>query len=165
MNCKEIVNEEKFIVYECEKDKISKIKSKIKKDIIKYDIKGFEVFNPKKENILFIAVDNCLISSKIKTKRCDFALVKDEEVFLIELKTNVKPKNRNEKLNEGIEQLKGTIEKFKKKFANIKNCDIKECFICFGKQAVVKSNWSNKQKLFSKETKIPLRIKCEKEFN
>ena len=153
MSCEKIIDKENFIVYECEEDKIAKIREN--EDIIECDVKGFEIINPKKEVIKFIAIDNCLITSGEKIKRCDFALIKNNETYLIELKTDVKPKNRNKKLKEALKQLKGCIQKFD---------NILECFVCFDKQVTLKSSWATKINTFLEEEGILLKIECKKEF-
>jgi len=151
MNCREYVDKEYFVVYECEEDKIAKIRE----DIIECEIKGFEIINPRKEKIEFIAIDNCLLLSNDKTERCDFALIKSKKVFLVELKTSVKPKNRNERLKKAINQLKGCISKFD---------NIAECFVCFDKQVTVKSSWQRVINKFIENEGILLKITCKKEF-
>lgn len=151
MSCEKNINLDKFIIYECEEDKVAKIKE----DIIECEVNGFEVVNKKNYLIKFIAVDNCLISSKEKIKRCDFVLQKDNETFLIELKTDVKPKNRTEKLKEALEQIKGCITRFD---------NIVEGFICFNKNVVVKSSWERRLNNFLEQENILVKIKCKKEF-
>ena len=151
MNCEKILNDEQFFVYECEEDKIAKIK----KEVIECEVRVFEVINAKKNEIKFIAVDNCLVSHQEKTKRCDFALIKNNETYLVELKTDVKPKNRNKKLIEAIEQLRGCIKKFD---------NILECFVCFEKGVTVKSSWEKRISDFVEEENIILKISCKKEF-
>jgi hypothetical protein len=151
MKCREFVNKKEILVYECEEEKIAKIK----KEKFDYLVDGFLILNPKKEKIEFIAVDNCL--DKSNEKKCDFAFVKNS-YYLVELKLDTKPKNRTKRLDYAIKQLQSSIDYFKDK-------KIKECFVCFGKSVVVKTAWKNKEYRFFELTKIPLHISCKKELN
>ena len=151
MKCREFVNEREIFIYECEEEKVAKIK----KDKVDCRVDGFLILNPNKEQIEFIAVDNCL--DKSNKKKCDFAFVKDY-YYLVELKLDTKPKNRSKRLDYAIKQLQSSIDYFK-------NEKIKECFICFSKSVVVKTAWKNKEYEFLELTKIPLHISCKKELN
>lgn len=153
MSCEQLTKKKYIFIYECEEDKIAKIKD----DIIECEIKGFEIINNFQKEVMFLAIDNCLLDSKDE-ERCDFGFEVENDFFLVELKTDVKPKNRKKRLNKAISQLKSCINLFKNK-------NIKECFVCFDKEVTVKSSWENKKIDFFDEIGIELEISCKKDLD
>ena len=153
MNCKQILNDEYIFIYECEEEKTAKIK----KETIECEVRGFEIINSEKDDVVFIAIDNCLLDSQDK-ERCDFGFKVKNKFFLVELKTDVKPKNRNNRLKKAISQLKSCIGIFRNK-------NINECFVCFDKEVVVKASWESKKIQFLEDTDVSLEISCQKDLS
>jgi len=155
--CKQVINDEFFEIYECEEDSVCKIKT----NKLECEIETFKCSNEDKKDILFVAVDNCQFGSSDDFKKCDFILVDENEIVFVELKINTKPKNRKKKRSEAIEQLKSSIDRFHYLIGDKKIYS----YICFGKEfKVPHSSLQTKAIEFQEETNSILKIECIKEF-
>jgi hypothetical protein len=72
----------------------------------------FQIKNPNQKLLFFIKIDQCTFFAE-DGKKCDFAAFTESEFIFVELKkSNAKGRSL---LNDAIEQLKATVEKFKAK--------------------------------------------------
>jgi hypothetical protein len=103
------------------------------------------VINNNEKKIHFLALDNCILSHAVPTKRCDCILCDEMIVYFIEIKKagSSKKQNVEEKKEESIEKLRRTIELFRQKniteFAN----HTKECVLCVGCKAQIPKSYSS----------------------
>jgi len=157
--CQIEVRESEFEIYECEESNRAKIK-----DINSVDcnIDTFKCKNNTDESIIFVIVDKCQFSDSDSFEKCDFLLINSKEISFVELKIDVKPKNRKRHRDKAISQLKSTLERL----SDLSKDKDKSCYICFGKTATKAPNASLKSKevQFYNETGAKLYIECNKIF-
>jgi hypothetical protein len=70
----------------------------------------FTLNNPDRANLVFMAIDNCLLKST-DLSRCDFGIGNFKKLYFVEIK-NVKTKQRNEAKTKAIKQLGSTSSVF-----------------------------------------------------
>lgn len=150
-DCIETMNDEKFQILDQSPGKC-----------IISDDGDFQVINPNKKDIHFLAIDHCLLPDDIK--KCDFAIFDDTLFVIVEMK-NVKTKSRRVKKREAIKQLINTIEIFRKKIDFVGN-DL-EAIICFAGKKIypARSSSSNYHKDVFADYDCSLLEGNEKEFS
>ena len=113
------------------------------------------VYNEKKKNIQFNAIDNCieiLRENGEEEKSCDGMLTYENNIDFIELKSK-----RQDWIQEGIEQLKTTIEIFDKNHY-LKNYKRKRAFLANKKHPRFKHSHKEKMQKFKTKTGVRLII-------
>lgn len=73
----------------------------------------FTLFNDQAENLLFAALDNCILKSN-QQSRCDFIIGNFQKLYFIEIK-QVKPRQRRSAKENAIRQLHASISFFREK--------------------------------------------------
>jgi hypothetical protein len=73
----------------------------------------FELNNPLKSNLVFAALDNCLLQAH-QQSRCDFLLGNFQKLYFVEIK-RVSKGQRRQARNQAIQQLHSSISLFKGK--------------------------------------------------
>jgi hypothetical protein len=87
-----------------------------------------KITNPSKKMVYLLAVDQCVFSSAVKTRRCDCAVFNEKQLYFVEIK-DCKSKNRDNHREDARDQLKATIELFRNKI-NFQSDQLK-AVICF----------------------------------
>ncbi|MEA1917779.1 MAG: hypothetical protein U9N42_09705 [Campylobacterota bacterium] len=123
-NCFKIITEEHFEIYDCKTEDAS---FTIGRCYIK-ESGDFQVLNPNKQEISFLAVDKCIFFDEDDTKRCDAIVYNNDTICFIEIK-DCKPKNRSSRKKDAKEQLRTTIKLFENKINIEKN---REAYMCVG---------------------------------
>ena len=157
--CQIEVSDSEFEIYECEESNRAKIKNINSTDC---NIDTFKCRNNSNESIIFVIVDKCQFSDSDRFEKCDFLLMNSKEISFVELKIDVKPKNRKRHRDKAISQLKSTLERL----SDLSEYKDKSCYICFGQTVTKAPNASLKSKeiQFYNETGAKLYIECNKIF-
>lgn len=124
----------------------------------------FTIKNKDSQIIHFLAIDNCLLSSSDKQKRCDCAVFNDNTFCFIEIKR--KKGKIGETLREARAQIKQSIIFFKKEFTELKKYRL-EAFASLGKGTIDPSfnaSLVNTIVAFEEQTGAVLYIDDQKEF-
>jgi hypothetical protein len=115
------------------------------------------VKNPKQKNLVFTAIDACVIKSneEVGRGRCDGMLTSDEHLFFVELK-----EQRSNWISGAIDQLESTIQFF------IQNHDIsiyrhKKAFACNKKHSGFQEIDNALNKRFFTDYKVRIDVQAE----
>ena len=134
---------------------------------IKYDQGQFEVKNNTKKDIGFLQIDDCIYTSKDKS-RCDCAVYDDKVFCFIELKTcKILSQKANRKKADA--QLRFTIEQFRSDgIIHDQTLEAYACLTCNydGKFTKI-TNARNQNTIVEFEDELNTRLyyECKKEFN
>lgn len=116
----------------------------------------FEIENFAEKKIHFLAIDKCIFQDSDEHKKCDFAVFDEMSFCWVEVK-DVKPRNRKNSRKMAIEQLKRTIEIFKK---NIDFGKIKlEANVCFHSKISTRPQFSATNAAIVKEFQDEFRVR------
>ena len=155
--CIKTLSDSKFWISDQEENSECKLLSELSDDC------DFEVLNPQKKEINFLAIDKCVFDDS-DSKRCDFALFNKKNLVFVEIKANVKPRNRSQHRKKGLKQLAATIEIFKRKI-DFSDTEL-EAYLCFSSSTYPRQTVSNQSKIieFYDNYKANLKYSNQKEF-
>jgi len=152
--CLETLLDEKFEIYDCEEEKRCYI----------CETDGhFQVLNPNKKEVSFLAVDKCLFFDDDTFQKCDCIVFDSETICFIEIK-ECKPKRRKGHKKSAEKQLKSTIEIFKTKLTIDKKIEAYLCVGCSATRPSRTASSKNAQAEFLMQLNTMLFDGCQKEF-
>jgi len=152
-SCMETLSDKEFEIYDCEEEK---------RCYIATEYGQFKVINNLEKEITFLAIDKCLFFDNDKFKKCDCLVFDEDTICFVEIKA-CKFKQRKSNKKTARNQLKSTIEIFRKQF----NIDKKmEAYLCIGMNPNTPSSASKSNKIYEFEDELDTRLfeGCQKEF-
>lgn len=152
--CLETIFDDKFEIYDCEKEKRCYL---CEKD------GHFQVLNPNKKKIGFIAVDKCLFFDDDEFKKCDCIVFDEKSICFVEIK-ECKPKRRKNHKKNAEKQLKATIKILKEKIKIDKKIEAYLCVGCSSTRPSRTASSKNAQAEFLRDFNAILFDGCQKEF-
>ena len=155
--CIKTLSDSKFWISDQEEDFKCKLLSELSDDC------DFEVLNPQKKEINFLAIDKCVFDDS-DSQKCDCAVFNENAFSFIEIKATAKPRNMRLHRKKGLKQLAATIEIFKRKI-DFSDTEL-EAYLCFSSSTYPRQTVSNQSKIieFYDNYKANLKYSNQKEF-